>query len=309
MAENEIDKQNISQRRFSGKTDVNPERMTLVYNNMKFQAPPDFRQLLEEVTKSVLEDQPADVALYLARFFTELNNNNVFQEQRARIKAIAEKAKLQEAEKQAAAKKEKARKAKLAAEMRVKRMTIMKANILAEAERQRQEDELLLQEHSTYLAEEAIKSSIAIRQEQILRNRRSDTLEKLELEKEQVLHTITGEIHTLEHSGERLDEIIERTYNKELSAHLQKLAAHQTKAAEYRAKLADLDAIIAEIQTTVEELNTQRPKMHLEKVAILNKIEALTTDKNNLMRDYNSHIIDLEIEFKNELEQIHKFLT
>ena len=47
-------------------------QLSLTYNNMKFQAPPEFRELLSEVTKTVLEEQPTNIPLFLARYFKEL---------------------------------------------------------------------------------------------------------------------------------------------------------------------------------------------------------------------------------------------
>merc|ERR1711898_26830 len=170
-------------RRLSGRMASDKSLLSLTYNNMKFRAPPDFRELLAEITKTILEEQPSNIPLFLSRYFKELDKDKVYQQQKEKIKA----------KKQAEIKKKQAMMS-----MRAKKLAIMKANILAEAERQRQEDEKELQDNATYFTVEIIKQATAVRKEQILRENHKTGLVKLEEEKSEALHEIRVKIDCLE---------------------------------------------------------------------------------------------------------------
>lgn len=64
--------QTPSNRRLSGRMASDKSLLSLTYNNMKFQAPPDFRELLAEITKTILEEQPSNISHY---FFQDISKN------------------------------------------------------------------------------------------------------------------------------------------------------------------------------------------------------------------------------------------
>jgi len=296
-------------RRMSGKAAIDKSLISLTYNNMKFEAPPDFRELLAVITKTVLEEQPSNIPLFLARYFKELDNDNVYQKQKARIQA--EKDELEriekeriKAEKQAAIKKKQA-----AMRARQQKMAIMRANILAEAERQRQADEKELQDNATYFAEEIIKQATSIRREQVLRANHKIGLMKLEQEKSDSLAEINQKIDTLESQTEYLDECMDTIYNHQIKAHEESMHQHQMKVEEYTARLVELKEFIEKVSGIVQKLNEAKPTLVAEREAYVQNIDRLHVVKHDLVKDYNSKIIQLEVEFKDELELIHKYLT
>merc|ERR1711898_77917 len=128
-------------RRLSGRMASDKSLLSLTYNNMKFRAPPDFRELLAEITKTILEEQPSNIPLFLSRYFKELDKDKVYQQQKEMIKQANLEAERIEKEKIKAKKQAEIKKKQAMMSMRAKKLAIMKANILAEAERQRQEEE------------------------------------------------------------------------------------------------------------------------------------------------------------------------
>jgi len=296
-------------RRGSGKTFIDKSLLSLTYNNMKFTAPPDFRELLAVLTRTVLEDQPSNIPLYLARHFKELDKDNVYQKQKARIQAEKDEIERIEkerikAEKQAAIKK---RQATMRA--RQQKMAIMKANILAEAERQRVADEKELQDNATFFAEEIIKQANSTRKEQILRENHKIGLLNLEENKSVALTEISDKIETLENQTEYLDECMDTIYNHQIKVHEESMHQHQLKIQEYTSRLVELEEFIEKVSGIVEKLNEAKPTLVAEREAYVQKIDRLHDVKHDLVKDYNLKIIQLEVEFKDELETIHKYLT
>jgi len=296
-------------RRGSGRTFIDKSLLSLTYNNMKFTAPPDFRELLAVLTRTVLEDQPSNIPLYLARHFKELDKDNVYQKQKARIQAEKDEIERIEkerikAEKQAAIKK---RQATMRA--RQQKMAIMKANILAEAERQRVADEKELQDNATFFAEEIIKQANSIRKEQILRENHKIGLLNLEENKSVALTEISDKIETLENQTEYLDECMDTIYNHQIKVHEESMHQHQLKIQEYTSRLVELEEFIEKVSGIVEKLNEAKPTLVAEREAYVQKIDRLHDVKHDLVKDYNLKIIQLEVEFKDELETIHKYLT
>jgi DNA repair exonuclease SbcCD ATPase subunit len=296
-------------RRGSGRTFIDKSLLSLTYNNMKFTAPPDFRELLAVLTKTVLEDQPSNIPLYLARYFKELDKDNVYQKQKARIQAEKDEIERIEkerikAEKQAAIKKRQA-----AMKARQQKLAIMKANILAEAERQRQADEKELQDNATFFAEEIIKQAYSIRKEQILRENHKIGLLNLEEKKSVALTEISDKIETLENQTEYLDDCMDTIYNHQIKVHEESMHQHQLKIQEYTSRLVELEEFIEKVSGIVEKLNEAKPTLVAEREAYVQKIERLHDVKHDLVKDYNLKIIQLEVKFKDELELIHKYLT
>jgi len=296
-------------RRGSGKAYIDKSLLSLTYNNMKFTAPPDFRELLAVLTRTVLEDQPSNIPLYLARHFKELDKDNVYQKQKARIQAEKDEIERIEkerikAEKQAAIKK---RQATMRA--RQQKMAIMKANILAEAERQRVADEKELQDNATFFAEEIIKQANSTRKEQILRENHKIGLLNLEENKSVALTEISDKIETLENQTEYLDECMDTIYNHQIKVHEESMHQHQLKIQEYTSRLVELEEFIEKVSGIVEKLNEAKPTLVAEREAYVQKIDRLHDVKHDLVKDYNLKIIQLEVEFKDELETIHKYLT
>lgn len=188
-------------------------------------------------------------------------------------------------------------------------MAIMKANILAEAERQRQADEKELQDNATFFAEEIIKQANSIRKEQILREKHKIGLMSLEQNKSDALTEISEKIETLETQTEYLDECMDTIYNHQIKVHEESMHQHQAKIQEYTARLVELEEFIEKVSGIVEKLNEAKPTLIAEREAYVENIDRLHAVKTDLVKDYNSKIIQLEIDFKDELELIHKYLT
>ena len=296
-------------RRMSGKAAIDKSMISLTYNNMKFEAPPDFRELLAVITKTVLEEQPSNIPLFLARYFKELDKDNVYQKQKARIQAEKDELERIEMERIKAEKQAAIKKRQTAMRARQQKMAIMKANILAEAERQRQADEKELQDNATYFAEEIIKQANSIRKEQILRENHKIGLLNLEQNKSDALTDISEKIETLESQTEYLDECMDTIYNHQIKVHEESMHQHQLKIQEYTARLVELAEFIEKVSGIVEKLNEAKPTLVAEREAYIQNIDRLHVVKHDLVKDYNSKIIQLEVEFKDELELIHKYLT
>lgn len=303
-------------RRPSGKMGCDKSQMSMTYNHMKFSAPPDFRELLAELTKTVLEEQPSDIPRFLARYFRELHNDSVFQQQKDRIQKKKEEAERVERERIEAIRQAEIRKKRAAMALRAKKLAIMKANILAEAERQRLEDERLareeeekLQESASYISNEIIKQAMAVRLEQHLRDSHEINLERLEEEKSIDLHKIDLKIESLENQTVYLDECMDTIYNRQMLAHEESLNHHKAKLEEYRKRVIELEEFISNVSGIIEKLNLEKPKLEAERVSYIQGIEQLHIDKTEAVKAFNLKIIDLEVKFKNDLEEIHKFLT
>jgi len=312
----EQSKISFQQRRPSGKMGCDKSQMSMTYNNMKFSAPPDFRELLAEITKTVLEEQPSDIPLFLARYFRELHNDSVFQKHKERIKREKEEAERIERERLEAIRQAEIRKKKVAMALRAKKLAIMKANILAEAERQRQEEERLareeeekLQDAASYITCEIMKQAMAVRLEQNLRDCHEINLEKLEEEKCTELHKIDLKIESLENQTVYLDECMDTIYNRQMLAHEESLNHHKTKLEEYRKRVTELEEFVSNVSGIIEKLNLEKPKLEAERVSYVQGIEQLHIDKTESVKAFNLKIIELEVKFKNDLEEIHKFLT
>lgn len=296
-------------RRLSGRMASDKSLLSLTYNNMKFRAPPDFRELLAEITKTILEEQPSNIPLFLSRYFKELDKDKVYQQQKEMIKQANLEAERVEKEKIKAKKQAEIKKKQAMMSMRAKKLAIMKANILAEAERQRQEDEKELQDNATYFTVEIIKQATAVRKEQILRENHKTGLVKLEEEKSEALHEITVKIDCLENQKDYLDDCMDTIYNRQMKAHRESLIQHKMKAEEYKERLIELEEFIEKVSDIVKRLNLEKPKLEAERVNYVETIDRLHIEKTDLVKNYNSRIIMLEIDFKVELEKIHKYLT
>jgi len=312
----EQSKISIKQRRPSGKMGCDKSQMSMTYNNMKFSAPPDFRELLAEITKTVLEEQPSDIPLFLARYFKELELDRVYDKHKARIQAEKEEAERKERERLEAIRQAEIKKKKAILAAKARKLAIMRANILAEAERQRLEEERLareeeqkLQDNATYISNEIIKQAIAVRLEQNLRKTHEISLEQLEEEKSCELHKLDLKIESLENQTVYLDECMDTIYNRQMKAHEESLNSHKVKLEDYRKRVLELEEFINNVSGIIEKLNLEKPKLEAERVSYVEGIEQLHIDKTDLMKEFNLKIIKLEVKFKNELEEIHKFLT
>merc|ERR1711943_6292 len=96
-----------SRRRNRARAHVDYEEMTVSYGKIKLGVPPDFRELLEDLTRGVIRDRPNNIPLYLARHFQELS-------ERQRLERAAQLKAKMELEKEEAEAKEAARLAEIA---------------------------------------------------------------------------------------------------------------------------------------------------------------------------------------------------
>merc|ERR1712173_186810 len=130
-------------------------------------------------------------------------------------------------------------------------------------------------------------------------------LEKLEEEKCTELH----KIESLENQTVYLDECMDTIYNRQMLAHEESLNHHKTKLEEYRKRVTELEEFVSNVSGIIEKLNLEKPKLEAERVSYVQGIEQLHIDKTESVKAFNLKIIELEVKFKNDLEEIHKFLT
>merc|ERR1712224_11229 len=97
--------------------------------------------------------------------------------------------------------------------------------------------------------------------------------------------------------------------NRQMKAHEESLNHHKSKLEEYRRRVIELEEFIKNVSEIIEKLNLEKPKLEAERVSYLEGVEQLHTDKTDSVKKFNLKIIELEVKFKNELEEIHKFLT